>query len=114
MALKKDITTKHGFIANYWRINSVITDKNDKEGSCIISVYKDRDTAMIASESIESKYVNLFIGVPTDVSDFERKMIVEDRYEKYFGKQTEYKDIYEACYEMCKDVEPFFKDAEDC
>lgn len=35
-------------------------------------------------------------------------------FEQYFGKNTEYADQYEACYNMAKDLDTFFADAEDC
>lgn len=114
MALRKEIETKYGFTANYWRVNSVIIDKQAKEGSCIISVYKDEETAMVATESIQSRYVNLFLNIPSSTTEEERKEIASERYDNYFGTNSEYTDIYQACYNMIKELDNYFIDTVDC
>ncbi len=114
MALRKEITTKHGFTADYWRVNSIVTDKETKTGSFVICVYKDEETAQKATQSIESRYVNFFMDLPFDISDEERMQTASERYDKYFALGNEFTDQYEACYNMAKELDTFFADAEDC
>ncbi len=114
MALEKEITTKHGFTANYWRVDSITTDKPTKTGSFVIGVYKDAEAAQIAEESIECRYVNFFMDLPYNLSEEERKQIGDERYEKYFALGKDYDDQYAACYAMAREIDPFFADAVDC
>lgn len=95
MALLKNKTTDFGVEANYWKVSMVSIDRNLKEASFSLNLYKQRGD-------------DLFFETYT-VTDL---MGIEDKtnYEKYF-ESTEYTDIYNACYNYAKNEIEFFKDA---
>lgn len=98
MALQKEFKTRYGLVANYWRVEMITIDKRRKEGSISLNLYLDGQTTDV--EFLESKAVSL--------NELEDKAI----FDTYFIS-GEYEDIYNACYECVKFLDPFFKDATD-
>lgn len=107
MALYKEKTTKYGFIANYWRVDILTINKHTKEASCILSLYKDYEFSMDTDSAIDSVVV-------TSYANPNAQHAPEDLFDKYFGKDSEYENQYQACYEMAKELDEYFMDADDC
>ena len=98
MALIKEVNTEYGVKANYWRVDNIAIDKAKKEANFVLCLYLNKE----AKNFFEYKVIITF--------DRDNK---EEIFNKYFGEESGYRDIYHACYECSKEIEPFFADAED-
>jgi len=105
MALKKEVDTKYGITAYYWKVGMISIDTNNKEGSFVLNLYVN-DTA---KEFIDSRVIS-FNEIYNEDGTKNTTL-----YDKYFKDETsEYDNIFTACYMCAKETDPFFTDAEDC
>lgn len=170
MALRKEVKTKQGYTAEYWKVNRIEIDKNNRNAKCVLNVYKDESMShtkdgyfgelsrmVILNNYPEGEGVDYTVHPELEIEPIlEENEVVEptldeefgddseelieppldeefgvdseevldsdvdtspkftDRFERYFGDNSIYEDVYEACYNMVKELETFFIDATDC
>ena len=108
MALGKNTITKQGFEASYWKLATVTIDIIRKEASCILNLYASKDIASNVDTFIESKVVTTNGEMLEDGTSVDNGL-----FDKYFGINNQYTDIYNACYELAKEVDSYFEAAEN-
>jgi len=91
----KEIQTKLGIPAKYWKLNRVTIDRNLLEASYEFALYFTPD----ATQFIESKVVSLL------------NMEDKTQYHEFFGN-PKYDNIFISCHEHARQYDDFFKDAE--
>jgi hypothetical protein len=61
MALRKETETDFGFLANYWRLDSLSYSKKDLTAIAVFSLYKCQDSASLAKVALNSITINFLI-----------------------------------------------------
>ena len=98
MALIKSKKTGYGVVADYWRIETITIDKRMKEANFIIYLYLNKE----ATQSFDYRVVT--------IADKNNK---EELFAKYFDANIDYNNIYNSCYNCARELDEYFKDAED-
>ncbi len=61
MALKKEVVTRQGYIAEYWKVNRCEIDKNNRTARCVLNLYKDESMSHVKDSYIgeQSRLIDL-------------------------------------------------------
>ena len=109
MALKKEITTKQGFNADYWKIGLICVDRNMKSFNFTLNLYLSKEQASVKDSFIDSRVYSSELYVNNGHDKVDDTTV----YDKYIGENEDI-NIIEQCYLCAKKQDEFFRDAIDC